>query len=81
MPTNYSYWNNIVHMTDEKGVLCNAHVGDTQNSDKEKVNCNKCIHFMADSKALEISRKQRKKREEEKKKAEAAEAAGQVHSK
>lgn len=63
MTINYSYWNNIVHMTDEEGTLCNAHVGNIQNSDSEKVNCNKCKKLMADSKALKISRKLRKERE------------------
>jgi len=69
MPTNYSYWNNIIHMNDDEGVLCNASVGDTKNFEIEKVNCNKCQKFMKDPKALKISRKLRKEREEEKKKA------------
>ena len=70
MPTNYSYWNDIVHMNDDKGVLCNGHVGDTQNFESEKVNCNKCQKFMEHPKDLEVSRKNRKKHEEEAKKTE-----------
>lgn len=66
MTTNYSYWNNIIHMTDEEGVLCNAQVGNIENSDAEKVNCNKCKKFMNNSKSLNISRKLRKECEAEK---------------
>jgi hypothetical protein len=64
MTTNNSYWDNIIHMNDEQGVLCNSHIGNIKNFDVEKVNCNKCKKFMKNPKQLNISRKIRKEKEE-----------------
>ena len=63
MPYNRQYFQHIIHMNDsheEFPTLCGATMGDTQNTDPEKVNCNKCKRFMEDSKLLAASRKKRK---------------------
>ena len=62
---NNIYLRHIIHMNDgyeEFPTLCGGILGDTQNTDPEKVNCKKCVRFMKDSKRFAISRKLRKDR-------------------
>ena len=60
-PVKNSYFKDIIHMMDDQGALCGAAVeGDFNNTDPEKVNCNKCHHFMEHPGLLEAKRKREK---------------------